>query len=640
MTDIMPENRDGEAALQPRKRHKTYGGSRTTPGQEATLLNEQTHTNFLGVFPGATFDIAAADEEKLRIQCVPSTRDTELLTMEDLGAITIEGHSLATVNPRLLTNNQSVEVGGGKTSDSEAQSRQSRRLTTEGFTEGSSGISTTRSSMGGYETLNIDLRGNGLPADVISNPLADGLESSKSPFGQLEISGRSKEYRSITPAKSLDKPSVNDELDVRSRQRSKSVMTSVESTVSTVPLLSPDSKSKSEKLLSRRTPSSLSASSHPLFSLSEPEFLSQHSAEEQNKKKGKQGRKRTAQPEFSASLELASDELAIGLPKEQYRPRPSRSRGSTVDASHIVDSPEKVLTSEVNLSDEAVIGLPKEQYKPRPSRSRGNPGELLASLDSEPKPKKESNRKVKQAKKDTKAVDTDEEAEPIRSIQEPVKQMPEESAEQNTHAIIPDVEAGLAVTIESLAHVDEDVQDGPSDISMHEMHDGVAAAVARSVDDQSKEQTFTIEVPPAPQPKKRGRKRKLKATGTVLAEDDTKTPQAPHKTEAQPEVVTEDERPPLHSKDANVANFGIGNSKHDLDEEGDNGVAKAAGLEEPDAPVRATESSALETPNKQAADPSDRGPARHSPLGSGKVPHRVGLSRRAPIQSLLKIVRK
>ena len=46
-----------------------------------------------------------------------------------------------------------------------------------------------------------------------------------------------------------------------------------------------------------------------------------------------------------------------------------------------------------------------------------------------------------------------------------------------------------------------------------------------------------------------------------------------------------------------------------------------------------------ETPQKQIKK-SDKGPDKHSPLNSGRVSYRVGLSRRARIEPLLKIVRK
>ena len=108
----------------------------------------------------------------------------------------------------------------------------------------------------------------------------------------------------------------------------------------------------------------------------------------------KRGRKPKNQPLLTESPSQLpeenpdmNDELAIGLPKEQYKPRPTHSRAPInamapspallylVTNQQEVEkdeqsSPAKQPTSELNLSDEAFIGLPKESYKPRPSRSR------------------------------------------------------------------------------------------------------------------------------------------------------------------------------------------------------------------------------------------------------------------------------
>lgn len=46
-----------------------------------------------------------------------------------------------------------------------------------------------------------------------------------------------------------------------------------------------------------------------------------------------------------------------------------------------------------------------------------------------------------------------------------------------------------------------------------------------------------------------------------------------------------------------------------------------------------------ETPKKSTKAP-DKGPDKHSPISSGKVGYRVGLSKRARIEPLLRIVRK
>ncbi|TKA74361.1 hypothetical protein B0A49_04715 [Cryomyces minteri] len=74
--------------------------------------------------------------------------------------------------------------------------------------------------------------------------------------------------------------------------------------------------------------------------------------------------------------ELASDSFDIGLPKEQYKPRPSRSRstratidGETADKTMRPNGKKGTAEAEVLNSDDMAIGLPTEQYRPRPTRS-------------------------------------------------------------------------------------------------------------------------------------------------------------------------------------------------------------------------------------------------------------------------------
>ncbi|KAK5242257.1 hypothetical protein LTR16_008643, partial [Cryomyces antarcticus] len=74
--------------------------------------------------------------------------------------------------------------------------------------------------------------------------------------------------------------------------------------------------------------------------------------------------------------ELASDSFDIGLPKEQYKPRPSRSRSTRATIDEEADKTIRLngkkgtAEAEVPISDDMAFGLPKEQYKPRPTRSR------------------------------------------------------------------------------------------------------------------------------------------------------------------------------------------------------------------------------------------------------------------------------
>ena len=53
-----------------------------------------------------------------------------------------------------------------------------------------------------------------------------------------------------------------------------------------------------------------------------------------------------------------------------------------------------------------------------------------------------------------------------------------------------------------------------------------------------------------------------------------------------------------------------------------------------------TKSIAVPNTPKKPVEAADRGPDKHSPIGNGKVGYRVGLSKRARIEPLLRMVRK
>jgi hypothetical protein len=71
----------------------------------------------------------------------------------------------------------------------------------------------------------------------------------------------------------------------------------------------------------------------------------------------------------------------------------------------------------------------------------------------------------------------------------------------------------------------------------------------------------------------------------------------------------------------------------------ENAALANATLSPPPPEPQTTKETPTQTPTKREVD-KEKGPDKHSPLQSGKVPYRVGLSRRMRIEPLLKIVKK
>lgn len=133
---------------------------------------------------------------------------------------------------------------------------------------------------------------------------------------------------------------------------------------------------------------------------------------------------------------------------------------------------------------------------------------------------------------------------------------------------------------------------------------------------------------PAPAPKKRGRKRKM------IAEETAKTPSVPK--DLQPESKSED---PVISE-ATEQHTPISNSPEGDQKESTTLVKEpepeSESTPQPDQPIKQSAAESLpQTPQVQKPRKA------HSPISStSKVPYRVGLSKRARIAPLLKVVRK
>ncbi|OAP64911.1 hypothetical protein AYL99_00883 [Fonsecaea erecta] len=369
-----------------------------------------------------------------------------------------------------------------------------------------------------------------------------------------------------------------------------------------------------------------------------------------------------------------SDEVMIGLPKEAYNPRPSRSRSKIIvedetEQQTTESSPVKQPTSDLNPSDEVLIGLPREAYKPRPSRTRSkkfvdqDEGLLIPrgaddehctpakdnsndNLDQEtpviPAAKSSSKEgrksKVKRAK--TSAAALLKKADPMLSDgEEDVVWMDSKPAP---------VKLDLPPDLKALKK-DPDAPKGKQEYEYRQESEEVKSAKSTNI---------TIEIPNRSEvkdhvvePKKRGRK--PKETGPQQQDHNT------NEEVEEEQVSCPKSRSPLAEKSKNILN----GADKDLAEKASRQAPTVSPITSPEPEdekhAQSEENGAssgggkrnqsITTPakSKPAAPPSsaEKGPTKHSPINppsltsSGrKVIYRIGLSRRQNIPSLLRKV--
>jgi hypothetical protein len=278
-------------------------------------------------------------------------------------------------------------------------------------------ISTSRSSMGNYESINIDFRGTATGFDVGANPfgslsqtsVGDGVRDADRGKIAFEPGLDIQNPSTLLPTSTFDLPGVGNDLgrwngcsgidahgpyQTPGRSRSIDPMLHYNDLPKDTQLLSSSKNSawKSCEKVAETAISPAVATDGPSInrSLSDSGLGKPKLAAKKRGPKSKSERLLSESPGLLKGEEEhapSTDEPATGLPKEQYKPRPSRSRGATRETPTKPASPEpatkkhehkeielsspvKQPTNELNLGDEALIGLPKENYKPRPSRSR------------------------------------------------------------------------------------------------------------------------------------------------------------------------------------------------------------------------------------------------------------------------------
>lgn len=333
-------------------------------------------------------------------------------------------------------------------------------------------------------------------------------------------------------------------------------------------------------------------------------------------------------PAFT-DTEGCQDELSLSVPEVSNRSpakpaKPSKRKRDADDES--VDELD---------TDDFAIGIPKEHYQPRPSKRRSGGGteEVFVPTDFSKRPESIAKGKRKTKRHKTTAFhellpkDEDEgEDEEVKMIPDPRFEIPEKKPPKvSTERDQPDVEKNDNTDESRLKAQPEPKQAAVANGQKKRGRPKKAAtnlseeSVLEDVEADYGQEDAEIEQPTVSATASRSRK-KTKTTGPpkpIIHEQEDSNDKGATTIEEESEDVP-----------ANILNENHGNII----------PSDPVGNQMPE--VSPTKSNCPpETPRKSAT-PATKGPDKHSPISSGKVAYRVGLSKRARIAPLLKIVRK
>ena len=541
-------------------------------------------------------------------------------------------------------NNPDEPSAEDPTSISTCQRDRARRvlsLMEESAHTGNHQFSTSTSSIGGYQSMNLDFRGLGERQDINANPFRGISQEAKHDepdaterTGPSEADGSAViEHQIMDPAVSMQEPVSNAQENAeRPSKRRKTDMTPRDATASPAPtrraaslsvesmsnaLDKPPLKKRGQKPKNSKL-SSVSAAPTEL-QRTQPSSQIDDDADDMPVTSSRRASTRPRRGTLGSSSQLSEVEETVSNTKRKRKK--SQTQQQQDDSS-----PVKQPASESNSSEEVLIGLPKESYVPRPSRSRSKRGtgeepvnaaeatdtqhtkQLQAVVELEmPPPRSNKSKgkksKVKRAKtsaaalKRSEAMVSDDEADVLWVDERPAPVKLD---------LPPDLKA-LIKAEDQAAPQDEGKKTGVS-IS-------VEIPPASTINDIQEVEQLVV----APEPKKRGRKPK-KSTIPESDEDDRLRFE---------DDADNDSRAALSIKDPNAAHAGTPSQQN-----------QDARLITPSRPPNKSTPS----PDKENASPST-GPTQHSPIklpNPSKVStrYRIGLSKRQSIPSLLRKVDK
>jgi hypothetical protein len=588
-------------------------------------------------------------------------------------------------------------------------------------------ISTTRSLMGNHESINLNFSGSGQGLDINTNPFGDpSQQSAEENEGQTDKERVEAIFRRASAATTSTVPLsskrdtsfTNDTVNIdyfpqnhspslrmtesSSRSASGRSKSYVDPSLLTMTFSEDRHKHSTSRLSStrkrRKTDDGLAINVGTTSERVDDVLPPTDVCDARPSKSAPQGKKRGRKPKnHVADLDTTLSEQPLA--QNEYW---ETSYGNE-------SSPGKNPSSELHLDDESATGLPHEQYKPRPSRSRSkrtDAEEMPPPAHTQIKPmstpdnqistpnagcdnpqdeqedtpltklKKEKRKKNKMKRAKTSAAALLKKSDKMLSDgEEDVVWLESKPAAVNMK--VPDpVQLKEEVVKEEAAARSKLAEDEDPAPGGAEDDDGIVdtkgateneATNHRQLQQQAKEETseISVDVPQAVEqqapepPKKRGRKRK-KTTEIVVNVENEQDPAEDEntlaETETRAELITSPAtetttRKILREKNVNTSHTNPCNASEDTTST----LHKPADSQDlPSSSKRLTANpSAVQTPQKQPpATPhtkdndkdkaSEKGPTKHSPINpaGGKVKYRVGLSRRAAIPPLLKTVRK
>jgi hypothetical protein len=403
----------------------------------------------------------------------------------------------------------------------------------------------------------------------------------------------------------------------------------------------------------------------------------------------KQRRSKTMIGSMSSSTHGESaDELSLEDPQNTGTPTKTPSISKKKSRQEVE---ERIRIDELFGSDE--IGIPQDHYKPRPSLRRSK----SMSVQDEPKPsvdfddvikpgRRKRSQTMRESSEDPVLIDlhilSSAESSIVHGDQKLVKRrgrkktiepiMISSAQEEQSLHLQPILGKGeqmsKSIVVDPLTDRDRKKRtETPVKTFMH-FEDAVNPGTVLSHENEGQEESIVVS-----QPKRRGRKKTMEPTimepqqmaqpvdqGNLMDDaskeaietqvEPTAATAAPKK-RGRPKKCTEPfVKPPTEVPEtrSNKSNDEHGDTVPALKKTHANGQASPSELEtlswnRPGEFLRKTPSEADRTTPVPAQTPtkdSKKGPDQHSPLQSGKVPYRVGLSKRTRIAPLLKMIRK
>lgn len=333
---------------------------------------------------------------------------------------------------------------------------------------------------------------------------------------------------------------------------------------------------------------------------------------------------------YSSQDQLSMPSPRVAATDKKSKSEKSQKKSKAIDDTHGID--------------EIAVGLPPEQYNPRPSRSRSGHGDASLFLPEDFSKRPESLAKLKRRKNRRKTTaferpPEDSEEEAIAQVREFIRK------ETSSNPVADTVKPLLKPTDESLREpqtVERMKRVGPLKKGRHQVIEKIEElrpVVAPFSEEQpSKGISLTAD----------GMKHIQEHDLSSIIETEKAPPKHLNLLESETAQLTTtyppSTRPGSKTREPSLSSF-----PHD-GEDGDNPTnSDSPGSQNsqkiplpqqvkstPSSPSPIQQPPSPQTPPKPAAT----GPGKHSPLNSGKVAYRVGLSKRARIEPLLRIVRK